>query len=152
MTLEILERAMTDAMKQNNRFRKNVIAGMVDVCRKAAITPKGRIEITEELVNETLLKYSKMIKEMIDTCPASREELLQSYKEQYAIIMEYAPSLVTEPSEINAIIACALRKNNCDFELNKSNKCRFMKMVMPYLKGKVDMVIANKVIANILGE
>ena len=65
MTLEILERAMTDAMKQNNRFRKNVIAGMVDVCRKAAITPKGRIEITEELVNETLLKYSKMIKEMI---------------------------------------------------------------------------------------
>ena len=152
MILEILERAMTDAMKQNDRFRKNVIAGMVDACRKAAITPKGRREITEELVNETLLKYSKMIKEMIDTCPASREELLQSYKDQYVIVMEYAPSLITEPSKINEIITCVLRENDCDFELTKSNKGRFMKMVMPYLKGKVDMVVANKVIANILGE
>ena len=150
MTIDKLEKAMTEAMKENNRFRKNVISGMVDACRKAAITPKGRKEITEELVNDTLLKYSKMTKEMIDTCPASRVELLESYQKQFEIVSEFAPTLVTDASEIKEIIACALSDGNCDFELTKANKGKFMKLIMPALKGKVDMVQETKVIEFLL--
>ena len=72
MTLEILQAARTAAMKTGDMATKNVLSSMIDACQKAAITSKGRVEITEQLVDETLIKYQKTIQEMIDTCPESR--------------------------------------------------------------------------------
>ena len=72
MTLENLQAARTAAMKTGDMATKNVLSNMIDACQKAAITPKGRVEITEQLVDETLIKYQKTVQEMIDTCPADR--------------------------------------------------------------------------------
>ena len=47
------------AMKNKDVIRKNALNAMIDACQKASITPKGRIEITEDLVNEVLIKYQK---------------------------------------------------------------------------------------------
>ena len=69
MTLEILQRDMIMYWKAGKAFQKNVIIGMIDAVKKAAMTPKGRIEITEQLVNETLMKYQKTVQEQYDTCP-----------------------------------------------------------------------------------
>ena len=79
MKLEMLQKEKINAMKNKDELRKSVLTEMIDMVQKTSITPKGRIEITEQLVDETLIKYQKMVQEMIDTCPANRPEKLAEY-------------------------------------------------------------------------
>lgn len=148
MTLEILQAARTAAMKTGNMATKNVLSSMIDACQKAAITPKGRVEITEQLVDETLIKYQKTIQEMIDTCPADRTELLAKYLIEMKVVKEYAPQLLTDPEEIRIKIAELLSATN--IEILAQNKGQIMKCIMPYFKGKADMKIVNQVVGEML--
>ena len=140
MTLEILQAEMISAMKNKNKTRKDTISSIIDAVKKATIAKEGRIEITEELVDKVILKEKKTMQEMIDTCPASRIETLQEYKEKLAIINEFAPQLITDAQEIENFI------RSLGFELTKANRGNIMKE----LKGKVDMAAANKVLGGML--
>ena len=148
MTLEILQAARTAAMKTGDMATKNVLSSMIDACQKAAITSKGRVEITEQLVDETLIKYQKTIQEMIDTCPADRTELLVKYLIEMKVVKEYAPQLLTDPEEIRIKIAELLSATNT--EVLAQNKGQIMKCIMPHFKGKADMKIVNQVVGEML--
>lgn len=148
MTLEILQAARTVAMKTGDMATKNVLSSMIDACQKAAITPKGRVEITEQLVDETLIKYQKTIQEMIDTCPADRTELLAKYLIEMKVVKEYAPQLLTDKEEIRKAIAEILSATNT--EILVQNKGKIMKCIIPYFKGKADMKIVNQVVGEML--
>ena len=147
MKLEMLQKEKIAAMKNKDEIRKSVLTDMIDTIQKASITSKGRIEITEQLVDETLIKYQKMTQEMIDTCPASRADKLAEYEAAMAIVKEYAPQLITDETKIKGIILDVLSN---EYTLEKKNRGQIMKIVMPALKGKVDMAIANKVIGSML--
>lgn len=149
MTLEKLQNEMIQAMKNKDKLRKSVISGLVDSVKKASMTNKGRIEITEQLVDEVLLKYKKMVQEQIDTCPADRTEILEEYKAQMAIVAEFAPTIITDETEIRYLILDIININN-DVELTKSNRGYIMKIVAPVLKGKADMGVVNKVVGGML--
>lgn len=149
MTLEKLQAEMIAAMKSKNKERKEVISAMIDSVKKASMTPKGRIEITEKLVDETLIKYQKLTQEMIDTCPGHRPEKREEYERQLAIVKEFAPQLVTDEAIIRNMITSAMAGTS--IELVKSNKGQIMKVIMPQLKGKCDMKIAQKLINEMLG-
>ena len=148
MTLEILQAARTTAMKTGDMATKNVLSSMIDACQKAAITSKGRVEITEQLVDETLIKYQKTIQEMIDTCPADRTELLAKYLIEMKVVKEYAPQLLTDKEEIRKVIANILSATNT--EILVQNKGQIMKCIMPYFKGKADMKTVNQVVGEML--
>ena len=47
MTLEKMIDAKVAAMKNGDMTTKNALTAMIDAVQKAAITPKGRVEITE---------------------------------------------------------------------------------------------------------
>ena len=145
MTLEKMQAAKIAAMKNNDMNTKNVLSSMIDACQKAAITPKGRVEITELLVDETLIKYQKTIQEMIDTCPADRVELLEKYKAEMEVVKVYAPQLISDPTEITQMIVDAV---NGEYEFTKANKGKIMKIIAPIFKGKADM----KTVGMVLGE
>ena len=146
MNLEILQKDKIKAMKEGAALKKEVLTDMIDSIQKASITPKGRVEITEELVNEALIKYQKMTQEMIDTCPESRVQTLAIYNARMDIVKEYAPQLVVDEAEITNMIT-----SMCEgIEMTKKNRGQIMKTIMPQLKGKVDMSIANKVIGGML--
>ena len=147
MTLEILQSAKTDAMKNKNAVRKDVLSAMIDACQKASITPKGRIEITEQLIDEVLIKYQKTIQEMIDTCPAERADLLDKYQAEMEVVKLYAPQLMTDKGEIECTINDIL---NGEIALTKANRGNIMKLITPYFKGKADMKIVSQVIAGML--
>lgn len=149
MTLEILQNEMILAMKSGNKLRKSVLSGMIDTVKKASMTNSGRVEITERLVDEVLLKYKKMVPEQIDTCPADRTETLEEYKKQMTVVAEFAPTLITDENEIKYLILDIININN-DVELTKSNRGYIMKIVAPVLKGKADMGIVNKVLGGML--
>ena len=141
MTLEKLQIEMIAAMKAKDKMRKETISGLVDAVKKATITKDGRIEVTEDLVTNVILKEQKTIKEMIDTCPATRTDLLEVYNQKRAIIDEFAPKLITDPEEIKQYILNLVEET--DLTLTKADRGKIMKV----LKGSVDMGAANKILA-----
>lgn len=140
MTLEILQTEMIAAMKAKETLKKEVLSSAIDAIKKATITSTGRIEVTEELISQVLLKEVKTLKEMIDTCPASRTELLSQYNEKLTILEKFAPQLITDKSGIENLV------KSLGIELTKTNRGAIMKE----LKGKVDMKLANEVLGGLL--
>lgn len=145
MKIEVLQKDKITAMKNKDEMRKSVLTDMIDMVQKASITNKGRVEITETLVDETLIKYQKMTQEMIDTCPADRTDKLNQYNAAMAIVKEYAPQLIADEATISEMIKTIVGDQ---FEFTKANRGNIMKIVMPELKGKVDMAIANKTLGS----
>lgn len=158
MTLEILERDMKQAWKAGQLFQKGVIANMIDAVKKASMTSKGRVEITEQLVNETLVKYQKTVQEQYDTCPTTaddskREAELRERKADYLrelnLVKEYAPQMVTDVATIQKMIL-AIAEADPNMALSKTNRGYVMKTLSTQLKGKVDMSVVNKVVSELL--
>lgn len=146
MKLEILQESMVVAMKTHATVEVEVLRGVIAAVKKAAIDKK--CEITEELVDETLIKEQKIVEEMIAGCPSNRPELLAEYKRKLSIIKSFAPQIIENEEEIHFLITAALA--NAGIEPSTANKGQIMKTVMPVLKGKVNMKIANQVIATLL--
>lgn len=147
MTLEKLQSEMIQAMKNKDKVRKSVLSGLVDAVKKASMTSNGRIEITEQLVDETLLKYKKIVEEQVATCPADRAETLAEYKAQLAIVTEFAPTLIIDEAEIKLMI---LELVNSEMAFTKANRGKIMKIIAPVCKGKADMGVVNKVLGGML--
>lgn len=147
MTLEKLQSEMIQAMKSGDKFRKGVIADIVGNVKKAAIDKNCRDNITEELVDEVLLKCKKTAQEMIYTCPANRVETLAEYERQFDIIDEFAPTLITDETEIQSLIMDTI---NGEMELTKINRGKIMKIIAPVFNGKADMKVVSKVVGDIL--
>ena len=146
MKLETIQESIKIAMKTHATLEVETLRSVVAAVKKAAIDK--RCEITEELVDEMLLKEVKIIKEQIETCPKTRPEMREEYEHRLMIVENFAPKLVTDPIEITAMVEATLVKAGVDIET--ANKGQVMKAVMPALKGKVDMKIANQIIATLL--
>ena len=145
MTLETIQESIKMAMKTHATLEVETLRSVVAAVKKAAIDK--RCEITEELVDEMLLKEVKIIKEQIETCPATRPEILEEYEHRLMIVENFAPKLVTDEAQITHMVVAALVSAGID-PATVTNKGQIMKVVMPALKGKVDMKIANQVISN----
>lgn len=148
MTLEVLQAEMITALKAKNKFRKDVLSGLVGAVKKAGIDNQCRENIPETLVDTVLIKEQKTMQEMIDTCPAERADTLAAYQAKMEIIKEFAPQLITNPEEIKVKVLALLESAGIAPE--KKNKGTVMKVLMPQFKGKADMGIVNKVVSEVL--
>ena len=83
------------------------------------------------------------LKEQIDTCPESRQDLKDEYQARYDIINEYAPKLLSA-EEVKII----LTERFADVLATK-NKGQIMKAVIAELKGKADGKVINQVVAEL---
>ena len=146
MTLEVLNKEMIVAWKAKDMLRKETISGLIGNIKTAAINEKCRDNISEQFIDKVLLKEQKTMQEMIDTCPVDRVETLNEYKAKMEVIKEFAPKLLTDEEEIKKKIYNIL----ATVDIQKDGKGAVMKTVMPQLKGKVDMKVANKVLNEIL--
>ena len=133
MTIEALQKEMISALKSGNKFRKDTISTLIAQIKRVAIDKGCRDNITEEMVDTELLKAKKAQQDSIDTCPASRADLLEEYKKQMEIIIEFVPSLIEDENEIRNIIL------DCGFEVSKQNQGAIMKIIKTAYAGKVDM-------------
>lgn len=143
MQFEQLQKDMIAAMKARDKVRKDAISVLVSAAKKAAIDEGCRDDIKEELVDRVILKEIKSVKEQIDTCPASREDLRAEYQARYDIFQEYAPTLMSA-EEVEAYL-----KDKFAEVLAGKNKGMIMKTVMPELKGKADGSVINAVVAKL---
>lgn len=104
MKLEALQAAMFVAMKNKDKTRKNTLSSLIGAVKNVAIDRKCKDNITDQLVDEVILKEKKTVQEMIDTCPENRQDLLTEYKAKMAVIDEFAPVIVSDEEEISKMI------------------------------------------------
>lgn len=147
-TIEELREDMRIALRLGNKLEVEVLRGIISAAQKAAIDK--RCEITVGLIDEVLVKEQKTIQEMIDSCPESRTELLKEYKNRKKIIDYYAPVIVSNPVEVRSMVEQILAE--VEIDLKSANKGQVMKIVMPKIKGKVDMKVANQCITELLNQ
>lgn len=145
MQFEKLQKDMIDAMKAHDKQRKDSISVLVSAAKKIAIDSGCRDNISEEIVNQAVLKELKSVKEQIDTCPKERTDLLDEYNARLKVFEEYAPKMLSE-EEVEAII-----KDKFAEVLASKNKGLIMKTIMPELKGKADGKVINAVVAKLCG-
>lgn len=141
MKLETLQNEMIIAMKNGEKFRKGVLSDIIAQVKKAAIDKGCRDNISENLVDATLLKCKKMMQEAIDLCPATRQDLLVNYTDQLEIICEFAPSVITDEEVIKRAI------RNSGVEMNKG---KIMKYLSTTFGKGIDMGVANKVVGEMM--
>ena len=147
-TIKELREDMRIALRLGNKLEVEVLRGIISAAQKAAIDK--RCEITVGLIDEVLVKEQKTIQEMIDSCPESRTELLKEYKNRKKIIDYYAPVIVSNPVEVRSMVEQILAE--AEIDLKSANKGQVMKIVMPKIKGTVDMKVANQCITELLNQ
>ena len=91
MELEALRKDMVAAMKAKDKVTKEAVSSLIAAVKKVAIDEGCRDEIKSELVDRVILKELKTVKEQLDTCPESREDLKAEYQARYDVIAKYAP-------------------------------------------------------------
>lgn len=140
MQFKQLQEDMIAAMKARDKSRKDAVSVLVSAAKKAAIDEGCREDIKEELVDRVILKEIKSVKEQIDTCPESREDLRAEYQARYDIFMEYAPQMMSA-EEVETFI-----REHFAEEAAGKNKGMIMKAVMPELKGKAEGSVIREVV------
>ena len=150
MTYNELQNAKVAAMKSGDKVRIKVLNDIIVLVQKEQTKGKTKVEATDDMVAQCATKAQKTLEEMVATCPDSGAyaERKADYLAQLAVVKEYAPQMITDAEEIKNLILDILGSNK--IELVKKNKGLVMKAVMPVLKGKVDMAIANQVIGGLL--
>lgn len=143
MQFKQLQDDMIAAMKARDKVRKDAISVLVSAAKKVAIDEGCRDDITEEIVDRVILKEIKSVKEQLDSCPESREDLRSEYQARYDIFMEYAPQMMSA-EEVESYIT----EKFAEIVASK-NKGLIMKNVMPELKGKAEGAVINQVVAKL---
>ena len=143
MKFEDLQKAMIAAMKAHDAERKDVISLLVANVKKAAIDAGTRDDISEDMVTAVILKELKTTKEQIDTCPDSRQDLLEQYRFKLSVVEEFAPKMLSA-EEVEEILTSKFAE-----VLATKNKGQIMKAVMAELKGKADGKVINEVVAKL---
>lgn len=143
MTLEFLQNDMKQAMKIGDTQLRDVLRSAIGAIKKVAIDK--RCEITEELINDVLIKEAKILQEQIDTCPIERQEMAEEYGNKLFKLKTYLPKIMNDPEEIRGIVIGELA--TAGIEPVKANKGVVMKTLMPIFKKlNADMKIVNQVI------
>lgn len=145
MQFDKLQKAFVEAMKARDKERKEAISALISAVKKTAIDAGCRDNIPDDMVDKAVLKEIKTVKEQIDTCPASRQDLLDEYTTRYNIMQEFAPVLMSE-EEIRKVI-----DEKFSDVVATGNKGMIMKAVMGELKGKADGKLISSIVNSLVG-
>lgn len=135
MTFEQVQKELIQAMKNKDTVRKSVLGDIKTTALNLAIEEKHKENVTEENVLTAIKKYQKVCQAQIDTCPASRPDLMEAFQAYMKCVNEYLPKQLTE-EEINEILTTVQPKTMPEA----------MKIFALAYKGQVDMKLVNKLV------
>ena len=144
MTIEMLEQERNLARKNGNSERLLVLNDIIAKARAKETAGKKKIELTEQLVNDTLVEYRKMLKDGIKQMPEGHSVRVM-YEGQLVILEEFCPAVLEDEVQIENLIVKTLYANNV--EVGCKNKGKMMKVLMPALRAQyADMDVAMPII------
>lgn len=144
MTIEILEQHRDTARKNGDKDRLLVLNDVIGTIRKKETAGKKKVELTEQMVGDTLVEYRKMLKDGIAKAPEGHA-VRAKYEAQLAVVMEFCPLVMEDETQIENLITLTLYKY--DIPVSRKNKGKMMGKLMPEFRAKhVDMDIAMPII------
>lgn len=146
--IEIVRKAMMEAMKAKDAPRKEACSLLLSALKAAAIDK--RADLTEEEENAVILREIKQTKETMESAPAGREDIVQVCQARLAVLADFAPKSMSE-EEIRAAIESVVASLGLETPTIK-NKGLIMKNLMPLLKGKADSGLVNQLVSEVLGQ
>lgn len=148
MTIEMLEQERNLARKNGNSERLLVLNDIIAKARAKETAGKKKIELTEQLVNDTLVEYRKMLKDGIKQMPEGHA-VRAMYERQLEILSEFCPTVFEDENQIKNLITKVLHEQN--IEVSRKNRGRMMKALMPALRAEyTDMDIAMPIIESMI--
>ena len=148
MTIEMLEQERNLARKNGNSERLLVLNDIIAKARAKETAGKKKIELTEQLVNDSLVEYRKMLKDGIKQMPEGHA-VRAMYEEQLNILSEFCPAVLEDEIQIKNLITKVLYEQN--IEVSRKNRGRMMKTLMPALRAEyTDMDIAMPIIESMI--
>lgn len=147
MTFEQAQKELIQAMKNKDTVRKSVLGDIKTTALNLAIEEKHKENVTEDNVLAAIKKYQKVCQAQIDTCPASRPDLMEAFQACMKCVNEYLPQQMTFEE-----VQTAVKDFLVQFSINNPgpiNKGLVMKEIMPKLKGKADGKMINQVVTEI---
>lgn len=144
MTIEMLEQERNLARKNGNSERLLVLNDIIAKARAKETAGKKKIKLTEQLINDSLVEYRKMLKDGIKQIPEGHA-VRAMYEEQLDILSEFCPTVLEDENQIKNLITKVLHEQN--IEISRKNKGRMMKALMPALRAEyADMDVAMPII------
>lgn len=143
--IDLVRSEMMAAMKQRDTARKEALSILLAALKSKFIDK--RADLTEEEENEVVLKEIKQAKEMLETTPADRTDIVEECKMRVAVFSEFAPKRMDE-EEIKAVITQTLAELGIE-KPEAKDKGRIMKTLMPKVKGKADGGLVNKLVGQL---
>lgn len=143
MIIDILKKDMLAAWKEGNLIKKTALTNMIDAIQKATITPKGRLELTDALATEALIKHQKIVQEELEGYPECDKyaETRSKVAQELEYVKQYTPQKIVDKDEILNLIQSFCKENQ--IEISQLTKAQ----IMPYLKSSFcDMKIAQIVL------
>ena len=148
MTIEMLEQERNLARKNGNSERLLVLNDIIAKARAKETAGKKKIELTEQLVNDSLVEYRKMLKDGIKQMPEGHA-VRAMYEEQLEILSEFCPTVLEDENKIKNLITKVLHEQN--IEVSRKNRGRMMKALIPALRAEyTDMDIAMPIIESMI--
>ena len=148
MTIEMLEQERNLARKAGNSERLLLLNDIIAKARAKETAGKKKIELTEQLVNDTLVEYRKMLKDGIKQMPEGHSVRVM-YEGQLVILEEFCPAVLEDEIQIENLITKTLYENQV--EVDRKNKGKMMKVLMPALRAQyADMDIAMPIIESMI--
>ena len=150
MTIEMLEQERNLARKNGNSERLLLLNDIITKARAKETAGKKKVELTEQLVNDTLVEYRKMLKDGIRQMPEGHSVRVM-YEGQLVILNEFCPPVLEDEIQIENLIIKTLYANQV--EIGKKNKGKMMKVLMPVLRAQyADMDVAMPIIDFLIGQ
>lgn len=144
MTIEMLEQERNLARKAGNSERLLLLNDIIAKARAKETAGKKKIELTEQLVNDTLVEYRKMLKDGIKQMPEGHSVRVM-YEGQLIILDEFCPAVLEDEIQIENLIVKTLYANQV--EVGRKNKGKMMKVLMPVLRAQyADMDVTMPII------
>lgn len=148
MMIEMLEQERNLARKNGNSERLLVLNDIIAKARAKETAGKKKIELTEQLVNDSLVEYRKMLKDDIKQMPEGHAVRVM-YERQFEILSEFCPTVLEDEDQIKNLITKVLHEQN--IEVSRKNRGRMMKALMPALRAEyTDMDIAMPIIESMI--
>ena len=150
MTIQMLEQERNLARKNGQSERLLVLNDIIAKARAKETAGKKKVELTEQLVNDALVEYRKMLKDGMKEMPEGHKTRIK-YEGQLAILAEFCPSVLEDEIQIENLITKTLYEQN--IAIGRKNKGKMMKALMPVLRAVyADMDIAMSLINFMIAE
>ena len=142
--IDVVRAAMTQAMKEKNKERKDALSMLLSVLKNAEIDKRS--PLTEDEENAVVKKEIKQCQETYDSAPEDRTDIRDEAALRIQVYKEFAPEDMSV-EQIREVIQSVLEELGIE-KPAPADKGRIMKVLMPKVKGKADGKTVNQTLAD----